>query len=115
LPLFEHNWLGSLRFSSGCIFFNSNGLSVDDGYKDWSGPYLSDFGKDPWGRDYYIDPDYFCGAANPTSPPWGIGKYEEACNGMPVGSWVVALVSWGKDGMVDYYGGDNIAFSICKP
>jgi prepilin-type N-terminal cleavage/methylation domain-containing protein len=35
------------------------GLVATDGvFKGWKGPYIQSIPKDPWGRDYFFDPDY---------------------------------------------------------
>ena len=35
------------------------GLVATNGdFPDWSGPYLDEIPKDPWGKDYWFDPDY---------------------------------------------------------
>jgi general secretion pathway protein G len=35
------------------------GLVATNGdFPDWSGPYLDEIPKDPWGHDYWFDPDY---------------------------------------------------------
>jgi general secretion pathway protein G len=35
------------------------GLVVTDGsFPDWDGPYVPAVPKDPWGNDYFFDPDY---------------------------------------------------------
>ncbi len=33
-------------------------LSADNRFPNWKGPYLAKVPKDPWGNDYFFDPDY---------------------------------------------------------
>jgi prepilin-type N-terminal cleavage/methylation domain-containing protein len=33
-------------------------LATDGGFPDWAGPYLEEIPIDPWGHDYWFDPDY---------------------------------------------------------
>lgn len=34
------------------------------GFPNWSGPYINSVPKDPWGSDYFFDPDYDIGGVN---------------------------------------------------
>ena len=35
------------------------GLTGTDGtFPDWAGPYISNVPQDPWGNNYFFDPDY---------------------------------------------------------
>ena len=33
-------------------------LATNDDFPDWTGPYLNEMPVDPWGNDYFFDPDY---------------------------------------------------------
>jgi len=37
---------------------------TDGGFPDWAGPYISTVPKDPWGNDYFFDPDYMIDGLN---------------------------------------------------
>lgn len=39
---------------------NSNAglVATNGGFPNWKGPYMSSVGKDPWGSNYFFDPDY---------------------------------------------------------
>ena len=42
----------------------SAGIAANDGrFSDWYGPYMPSVPKDPWGNDYFFDPDYHIGPA----------------------------------------------------
>ncbi|NIO11748.1 MAG: hypothetical protein GTO40_28485, partial [Deltaproteobacteria bacterium] len=34
------------------------GLVIAGGFTNWNGPYVKSVKKDPWGSDYFFDPDY---------------------------------------------------------
>jgi type II secretion system protein G len=34
------------------------GLRSNGGFLNWTGPYINSVPKDPWGSDYFFDPDY---------------------------------------------------------
>jgi general secretion pathway protein G len=36
-------------------------LSADWRFENWKGPYIADIPADPWGSDYFFDPDYYVG------------------------------------------------------
>ena len=36
----------------------SAGLVLAAGFTNWNGPYVQSVKKDPWGSDYFFDPDY---------------------------------------------------------
>ena len=40
------------------------GLMVAGGFSNWKGPYLPVVKKDPWGSDYFFDPDYDIAGVN---------------------------------------------------
>lgn len=48
--------------SSGAGLVTTNG-----GFPNWKGPYIQSVPKDPWGMDYFFDPDYY------TSGKTGVG------------------------------------------
>ena len=33
-------------------------LGTDGDFSNWKGPYIREFGNDPWGNPYFFDPDY---------------------------------------------------------
>ena len=68
------------------------GLVATDGhYPGWSGPYIKGIPKDPWGNDYFWDPDY---------------KID--------GDDYVAIASYGPNGTGDY-DDDNIYIILAAP
>jgi type II secretion system protein G len=36
-------------------------VATNGGFPNWSGPYIDSVPKDPWGSDYFLDPDYMIG------------------------------------------------------
>ena len=55
--------------TGGIEVWNLNGaaacLTATDGsYLGWDGPYLQSVQKDPWGMNYFFDPDYDIGGTN---------------------------------------------------
>ena len=34
-------------------------LSATGAFTNWKGPYIQAIPKDPWGSDYFFDPDYY--------------------------------------------------------
>lgn len=66
---------------------NSAGLVGEDGdFNDWSGPYIKEVPLDPWGNEYFFDPDY-----------------------MVDGVWRVVVGSFGPNGRGrNVYDSDNI-------
>ncbi len=42
----------------------SAGLVVAGGFSNWNGPYVQLVQKDPWGSDYFFDPDYAINGAD---------------------------------------------------
>ncbi|MEE9231249.1 MAG: type II secretion system protein GspG [Acidobacteriota bacterium] len=36
-------------------------VATNGGFPSWNGPYTDSVPKDPWGSDYFFDPDYFIG------------------------------------------------------
>ncbi len=40
---------------------NAGLVAATGGFPDWSGPYVQSVPKDPWGSDYFFDPDYMIG------------------------------------------------------
>ena len=79
----------------------SAGISCTDGnFPGWGGPYMSAVPKDPWGNDYYFDGDYQCNG-------------QPGCESYTVGTWTMAIDSFGPNG-VEEYGGDDVALVICS-
>ena len=39
-------------------------VTATSGFPNWNGPYVSAVAKDPWGSDYFFDPDYKIGGDN---------------------------------------------------
>jgi general secretion pathway protein G len=73
---------------------------TDGGFPGWSGPYMASVPLDPWGTNYYFDPDMQCNG-------------QKGCEGIPSGTWVRAVVSFGPNKKEDY-GGDDIALILCR-
>jgi len=40
------------------------GLVPNGGFPNWNGAYIQSVPKDPWGSDYFSDPDYMIGGVN---------------------------------------------------
>ncbi len=36
-------------------------VATNGGFPNWNGPYIDSVPKDPWGSDYFLDPDYMIG------------------------------------------------------
>lgn len=34
-------------------------VATNGGFPNWKGPYMKSVPKDPWGSDYFFDPDYY--------------------------------------------------------
>jgi len=73
--------------------------STDGSFPGWNGPYMTRVPLDPWGTNYFFDPDYICGA--------GI----DGCNGST--NIVRALDSFGPDKTQQYTSGDDIVLVLC--
>ncbi len=39
-------------------------VATNGGFSNWNGPYIGSVPKDPWGSDYFFDPDYEIGGVN---------------------------------------------------
>ncbi len=39
-------------------------VATNGGFPNWNGPYIDSVPKDPWGSDYFLDPDYKIGGVN---------------------------------------------------
>lgn len=39
-------------------------VTATSGFPNWNGPYVQSVPKDPWGSDYFFDPDYKIGGVN---------------------------------------------------
>lgn len=82
---------------------NAGIMSNNGTFTNWSGPYMSTLPKDPWGREYYFDPDYTCYST------------VEGCKNVANGATVRAVVSLGKVGSeTDYNDGDNVVQVLCQ-
>ncbi|MDQ1284053.1 MAG: hypothetical protein QG620_401 [Patescibacteria group bacterium] len=62
-----------------------------DVFDNWAGPYLNSFPRDPWGTNYYFDPDYMCNS----------GLKQKGCEGY-YGRQVRAIVSFGPNKVNNY-------------
>lgn len=85
------------------VFLNQPGAgieSTDGGFPGWNGPYMSKVPLDPWGINYYYDPDYLCG-------PTTLG-----CNGSS--QTVRVIQSFGPDNTQTYGNGDDIVIMLCR-
>ena len=38
---------------------NAGIVATNGGFPNWRGPYMNSVPKDPWGSDYFFDPDYY--------------------------------------------------------
>lgn len=73
------------------------GLLLSDGaYLGWKGPYLQTVRNDPWGRSYYLDPDYWWDTST---------KSNKGCSAV--------AASLGRDGA--WYTADDIATYFVPP
>lgn len=74
--------------------------STDGNFPGWKGPYVSKVPLDPWGTNYYYDPDYSCGATT------------QGCNG--IASTVRVIQSFGPNKTQTYGNGDDIVIVLCR-
>jgi len=75
------------------------GLEGTNGnFPDWNGPYM-DVQLDPWGTNYYFDPDYRCGAKT-------VGCSDD--------KWVRAVISFGPNKSETYGDGDDVVLVLCR-
>lgn len=86
----------------GCTYGLSDpraGLTGTDGnYPDWSGPYIKEMPKDPWGNEYFFDTDYDLDR-NPSAP----------------NTWAVVIGSYGPNGGgLNLYDEDDIIYIITE-
>lgn len=88
--------------SAGSLCLTGNEETLDSTNALWN--YMH-YVKDPWGNDYYIDPDYRCG---PTIE--GCDGVDDSSSGLYSG----VIVSFGPDGVEKYDEGDDIAFVVCR-
>jgi len=85
------------------IYLNASAAgiqSTDGGFPGWNGPYMSKVPLDPWGTNYYYDPDYSCG-------PNTLG-----CNG--ISQTVRVIQSFGPNKAQTYGNGDDIVIVLCR-
>jgi len=86
------------------VYLNSCAAGIqctDGGFPGWNGPYMSSVPKDPWGTNYYFDPDYTCG-------PDTLG-----CNG--ISQTVRVIQSFGPNKVQTYGNSDDIVIVLCRP
>ncbi len=77
------------------------GVSATDGtFPSWRGPYMSTVPLDPWGTNYYYDPDYACGATT------------NGCRGSTTAARVVQ--SFGPNKTQNYGDGDDVVTILCQ-
>lgn len=75
---------------------------TDGGFPNWKGPYMESVPKDPWGTYYFFDPDYKC-------------TDQIGCEGVPSGTWVRAILSFGPNKAENYGpGSDDIVLILCR-
>ena len=78
------------------------GLQATDGdFPGWNGPYMSNVPLDPWGTNYYFDPDYGCEAET------------FGCNGFSGTTRVIQ--SFGPNKAQNYEDSDDIVLLLCTP
>ena len=75
--------------------------STDGGFPGWNGPYMNTVPLDPWGTNYFFDPDYRCGANT-------LG-----CNG--ISQTIRVIQSFGPNKAQTYDNGDDIVLVLCLP
>lgn len=73
--------------------------STDGGFPGWDGPYISEVSKDPWGTNYYFDPDYQCGAGT---------------LGCSFDGWARVIQSFGPNKAQNYGDGDDVVLVLCR-
>jgi len=75
---------------------------TDGGFPEWNGPYMDSVPKDPWGTNYYFDADYKC-------------TDQKGCEGIPSGTWLRAILSFGPNKSENYGpGSDDIVLILCR-
>ncbi len=74
--------------------------STDGGFPGWNGPYMN-VPLDPWGTNYYFDPDYTCGAST-------LG-----CGG--IAQTIRVIQSFGPNKAQTYGNGDDVVLVLCRP
>lgn len=88
------------------IFLNACAAGIqctDGGFPNWQGPYYTNpVPLDPWGTNYYFDPDYQC-------------TDQLGCTGVPYGIYVRAILSFGPNRAENYGpGSDDIVIVLCQ-
>ena len=86
------------------VYLNTDAAGIqgtDGGFPNWNGPYMSTVSLDPWGTNYYFDPDYACG-------PNTLG-----CNG--ISETIRVIQSFGPNKAQTYGNGDDIVIILCYP
>ena len=85
------------------VYLNSSAAgigSTDGGFPGWNGPYMS-VPLDPWGTNYYFDPDYTCGTST-------LG-----CGG--IAQTIRVIQSFGPNKTQTYGNGDDVVLVLCRP
>ncbi|PIZ47078.1 hypothetical protein CO180_04175 [candidate division WWE3 bacterium CG_4_9_14_3_um_filter_41_6] len=119
IPTSKTDPYGSPRPISQCTYDVEFYLNSDDAglltdttnrYPNWSGPYLEKAPLDPWGVNYYYDPDYACHSTT------------NGCEDIPDGRTIRAILSAGPNNSFSYgvVGSttdptDNIVVPLCIP
>jgi general secretion pathway protein G len=79
------------------------GLTADDSYTNWKGPYIQDVQVDPWGNHYFFDTDY------------EVKGDDTPCDGAGGCITVAVLGSYGPDGSgLDLYNADDIILILAR-
>ncbi|MBU4284737.1 prepilin-type N-terminal cleavage/methylation domain-containing protein [Patescibacteria group bacterium] len=85
------------------VYLNSCAAGIqctDGGFPEWNGPYMNQVPLDPWGTNYYFDPDYQC-------------TDQVGCEGISI--MVRAILSFGPNKAENYGpGSDDIVSVLCR-
>ncbi|MCK5059862.1 MAG: prepilin-type N-terminal cleavage/methylation domain-containing protein [Candidatus Pacebacteria bacterium] len=88
------------------VYLNSSAAgiqSTDGGFPGWDGPYMGSVPLDPWGTNYYFDPDLRC-------------TDQKGCEGISSGTMVRGIQSFGPNKAQNYGpGSDDIVIVLCAP
>ena len=87
---------------------------TDGGFPNWKGPYMNIVPKDPWGTEYYFDPDLWCNRVFPDSS----NIKQKECAGLPYDTAVRAITSFGPDKAQSYFApgrpNDDVIIILCS-
>ena len=87
------------------VYFDSCEAGIqctDGGFPGWNGPYMNAVPLDPWGTNYYFDPDYTC-------------TDQIGCERFTSGTVTRAIVGFGPNKAEDYGpGSDDITLVLCQ-